>query len=256
VVERHPLELQLRAVAQEAVLPAGAVEVAERDELAADLLVDAGDGVRAVEVAAVVAVAVDGEQHLRLDLREAVDHAARAEVGRAARPHGADRGGREEGGDRLRDVRHVGRDAVAALHPERAQPGGDPRHLLAQLAPGDLALVAQLARVHDRHAVVGLAAEGVLGVVELRAAEPHGARHRAVGEHLVVAARDAEVVPDRGPEGLELLDRPAVQLLIGLEAALERAHVLRHQRVLDELRRRVPQLLPHGPASCQPCCGR
>ena len=35
---------------------------------------------RAVEVLAAVAVAVDREQHLRLDLGEAVDHAARAEL--------------------------------------------------------------------------------------------------------------------------------------------------------------------------------
>ena len=184
VVERDALEGQLRVLAEEAVLPAAAVEVAERDELAADLAVDARDGLRAVEVLAVVAVAVDGQEHLRLDLREAVDHAARAEVGRAARPDGADRGGGEERRDRLGDVRHVGRHAVALLDAERAQPGGDRRHLLAQLAPGQLGLVAQLARVHDRDAVVGLAAEGVLGVVDLRAREPLRAGHRAVAEHL------------------------------------------------------------------------
>ena len=44
----------------------------------------------AVEVLAAVAVAVDREQHLRLDLGEAVDHAARAELGRGARPDRAD----------------------------------------------------------------------------------------------------------------------------------------------------------------------
>ena len=45
VVERHALERQL-AVAQEALLPALAVEVAELHELPADLGVDAGDDVR------------------------------------------------------------------------------------------------------------------------------------------------------------------------------------------------------------------
>ena len=74
---------------------------------------------------AAVAVAVDRQQDLRLDLREAIDHRPRAELGRRARPHGADRGRGEEGRDRLGDVGHVGRDAVARAHPEPPQPGGD-----------------------------------------------------------------------------------------------------------------------------------
>ena len=59
------------------------VEVAEHDgvldrrQLREQLLHDTG----AVEVPAAVAVAVDREQDPRLDLREAVDHAAGAEVG-------------------------------------------------------------------------------------------------------------------------------------------------------------------------------
>ena len=85
------------------------------------------DDLAAVEVVPAVAVAVDRQQHLGLDLREAVDHRARAELGRRARPHGADRGGGQEGRDRLGDVGHVGGDAVARAHAERPQPGGDPR---------------------------------------------------------------------------------------------------------------------------------
>ena len=56
---------------------------------ARDLAGDLGHGVQAVEVLAAVAVAVDGEKDLRLDLGEAVDDAAGAEVRGAARPDGA-----------------------------------------------------------------------------------------------------------------------------------------------------------------------
>ena len=75
---------------------------------------------------AAVAVAVDGEQHLRLDLREAVDHAARAEVRRAAttRSRRCDAQARKRD-DRLGDVRQVGGDAVARADAERAQAGRD-----------------------------------------------------------------------------------------------------------------------------------
>ena len=136
-----------------------------------------GDHVAAVEVLAAVAVAVDGEEHLGLDLGEAVDHAGRAEVGRAARPDRADRGGGEEGDDRLGDVRHVGDDAVAALDPELAQAGGDGGDLGAQLAPAQLAQLAQLGGVQDRGLGVVLAGEDVLGVVER--GRPRTTRRRA-----------------------------------------------------------------------------
>ena len=237
VVERHLLELEVIGPL-EAVLPAGAVEVAEPHDPAADLGRDPLDRLAAVEVAPVVAVAVHGEQHLRLDLREAVDHRAGAEVGRAARPDGADRRGGQERGHRLRDVRHVGGDPVAALDAERAQAGGDPRGALAQLAPRPLGLLAQLGGVDDRHGIRILAAEQVLGVVEPRAREPLGARHLARRQHAVVAPRDAEEVPDRGPEALQVLDRPAPQLVIALVAVL--AHEAGHQRALHHLGGRLP----------------
>ena len=71
---------------------------------------------------AAVAVAVDGEQHLRLDLAEAVEHALHAEIGRAGRPDRAEAGGREHRDDRLRHVRHEAGDAVAGRRPARAAP--------------------------------------------------------------------------------------------------------------------------------------
>ena len=91
MVEGELLEAQLgRGVAgarQELVPFDGAVqwagaEVRQQDDLLQrrHLGAEAGDDVAAVEVAAVVAVAVDGKEHLRLDLGEAVDHGARAEV--------------------------------------------------------------------------------------------------------------------------------------------------------------------------------
>ena len=62
---------------------------------------------------AVVVVAVDREQHARLDLAEAVDHALHAEVRRARGEDRAARRRAQHRDDRLRHVRHVGRDAVA-----------------------------------------------------------------------------------------------------------------------------------------------
>ena len=74
---------------------------------------DLGELVGDVDDLAGVPVAVGGDEQLRLDLAEAVEHAVRAEIGRARRPDRADRGGGEHRGDRLGHVRHQRRDAVA-----------------------------------------------------------------------------------------------------------------------------------------------
>ena len=262
VVEGQLLELDLARLARVEQLPV-ADRVAQAGEVGLGLQVgqddrvldrlhlgeQPGDDVGAVEVASVVAVAVDAEEHLGLDLREAVDHAAGAEVGRAARPDGADRGGGEEGDQGLGQVRHVGGDAVAGTDPERAQCRGRPRDLVAQLAPGQRVDLAQLRRVPDRDPVRRLVGEQVLGVVEPRAREPLGAGHLAIAEDALVRCRrtDAEELPDRGPEVLELVHRPAPQgpvVAVELESALglEPAHVAGHVRALDGLRRGLPEL--------------
>ena len=94
---------------------------AQRGQFAAQF----GDGRGAVVLLAAVAVAVHGEQDDRFDLLEAVQDAAGAEVGGAGGPHGADRGGGEQGDDGLRDVGQVAADPVAGGDAEPAQLGGE-----------------------------------------------------------------------------------------------------------------------------------
>lgn len=90
---------------------------AQRGQFGAQFRHDRG----AVVLLAAVAVAVDGEQDDRLDLLETVEDAAGAEVGGAGGPHAADRGGGQQGDDRLRDVGQVAADPVAGADPEGAQ---------------------------------------------------------------------------------------------------------------------------------------
>ncbi len=92
----------------------------------------------AVDVSGAVPVAVDRHQHVRLDLPEAVDHGAHAELRRAARPHGAQRRRGEERHERLGDVRGIRHDAHARPDAEAAQPGGAPAHQVGELRPRKL----------------------------------------------------------------------------------------------------------------------
>ncbi len=261
VVEGDALEAQLGALAGgQQLLPAHraaqggevglGIEVGEDDGVleARHLRLEAGDRLAAVEVLAAVAVAVDGEEDPGLDLGEAVDDAGGAEVGRAAGPDRADARRGEEGDDRLGDVRHVGDDAVAALHAEAAQPRGEGGDLGAQLGPAQLGELAQLGGVQDRRLGVLLAGEDVLGVVEAGAGEPLRAGHLARCEDLrpVAVGPHVEEVPDRPPEPLEVVDRPAPELLVPVEPqpplGLQPAHVLGQSRALDQLGRRLPEL--------------
>src|SRR5262249_17307289 len=106
MVEGNLLESQLGALATARELlphaPAGTVrrlvQVGHEDAMLdrGQLLEDALEDRRAVEVPAAVAVAVYRDQHLRLDLGKPVDHAASPELRRGARPYRPDARGREE----------------------------------------------------------------------------------------------------------------------------------------------------------------
>ncbi len=183
------------------------------------LALQLGDRVAAIEVLAPVAVAVDGEQDLRLDLRETVDDGADAEVRRAARPRRADARAREEDLDRLGDVGQVADDPVAGLDAQLAQSRGDACDLRAQLAPGDLGSLAHLGLVDHRDRSVVAPAEDVLRVGQPRAGEPVGAGHLTAPQHPLVRALrlDLEEVPDRGPEGLDVVDRPLPEIVVAVE---------------------------------------
>lgn len=174
-----------------------------------------GDGVAAVVLLAAVAVAVDGEEDDGLDLLEAVQDAAGAEIGGAGGPHAADGGGGEERHDGLRDVGQVAADPVARLYAEGAEFGGEGADLAAELAPGDRRGLMCFVHMEQRRVMGPLAggSQGVLGVVEGGPGEPVGAGHRAVAEDALVRGGEADVEPldDRLPEGFELVDGPAVE---------------------------------------------
>src|SRR6202035_2781011 len=89
--------------------------------------------------------------------------------------------------------------------------------------------------------------EDVLGVVELGARDPPRAGHLARAEHALVGLRGAHAaeLPDARPEVLDLIDRPAPELVVVGELAavtLPRpAHEAGHLGALAILGRGLPQ---------------
>ena len=261
MVERHLLELGL-ALAGGQVLPAreppgagGSHRAGRADQVHHDHRGQARQGGHHVvdhlgpgELLASVPVAVAGDEHGRLDLREPVDDAAGAEVGRAGRPDRADAGRGEQADDRLGHVRQQGRDPVAAADAEGAQPPRHPRDLVGELSVGEMSSPGPFGIKNDRRAV-GIGPRGpqrVTGVVQRGASEPLHVGHdladqdrarAAVAEHL-------EVVPDRRPELPGLRDGPLPQVRVAAElvpAAGQPAHEPGDPGVVDRLLIRLPE---------------
>ena len=210
---------------------------------------------------AAVAVAVGGEQHLGLDLAEAVEHAAHAEVGRARGPDRAERRRGEHRDDRLGAVRQDAGDAIAGAHAHRAQLRGE-RARPARAAPPTRARARAPSSPRKISAGRGVvAAQQVLGVVEPRSGEEARAGHAVVDQP--GRGRRARRSPRRSPRPRARTPRarPPTSAtdrcssakrrpVVSLDARAERAQL----RALDARRRRRPERarLTRAPRSAQP----
>jgi hypothetical protein len=178
-----------------------------------ELAVDLGTPLEQGVPPAAVEVAVRGDQDLRRDLLEAVEHAPRSEVRRAGGPDRPQTRGRQRRRHRLWKVRQHGPDPVAPPHTEASKRGSEGRHVLLQLCMGDAARGALLATKQQGGTVVA-AAQQVLGEVETRLGEPFRAGHApGAGAEGGAGAvpQDVGKAPDRRPERLGPLHRPGVQ---------------------------------------------
>ena len=192
----------------------------------------------------VVAVAVGAEQHLGLDLAEAVDHAVDAEIGRARRPDDAlrQRGERQHAG--LGQVRDEGGGAIAGAQPDAEQRLHCPRDVARQVGVAHPAPEAVLVPEHQRIAAIA-AAQQVLRDVEACLGIPARAGHLvAVHQHGgALARRDhAAGIPHLVPEDFRVFHRPAMEIRVRIELEVVLAHhlarKLRHLRFFDRAFRR------------------
>src|SRR5437867_1776429 len=214
-------------------------------------MLDFGELTRPIEVAPAVAIAVDAEKDLRIELAEAIDDRARAEVRRAARPDRAEARRREEYDDGLGDVREVRDDAITAGDAKPRETGAHRGDLSRELRVGHDGGVLESARLgaRDERGMIVAPRERVLGVAQLGAREPRRAGHRVAREHALVAPARAhpEVLPHRRPESVEIRHRPAPEVLIRRESqtalACEPPEVPRDVRAGDGPFARTPDRL-------------
>ena len=215
----------------------------------------------AVDRAVAEAVPADRQQHRGLELREAVDDAARAELGRAARPDRSEARRRRERDQRLGDVRQVGDHAVARADAEPHEAGPCARHLLAELRERELGRLARL-RVRDDRDLVrrprrrpsrcsakfsrapgNQVAPGI-------ASEPRTVLYGA----WAFTSKNSQIDDQNAGE---VVDRPAPELVVVRERepalALEPGEVAPDLGRLPDVRRRRPQTTRQSAPTCAPC---
>jgi len=101
----------------------------------------------------------------------------------------------------------------------------------------------------ERHLRIVLAAEDVLGEADTRAREPLRSGHRAVSQHLLatLGEADLEELGDRGPEPVQVSDRPLPELVVAVKrqpaVLTQPLRVADQGRTLHPLGRRLPQEL-------------
>ena len=150
---------------------------------------------QAVDRFAVVPVAIDTDQHLGLDLPEAVEHALHAEIRRGRRPDGSERAHRQHGNQGFRQVGQVAGHPVAGTDAGVDQEPLEARHLGIELGPAHPALDLVLAPEDQGFALVTILQQ-ILGIVEACLGKPAGARHPvAIAQHrlALVADRAAKI---------------------------------------------------------------
>ena len=122
------------------------------------------------------------------------------------------------------------------------------RDEIVELAPAQPAADLVLAPEDDGVAIVG-APQQVLRVVQPRVGEEGRAGHPVAVDQdpLALVADHAAEIPDRRPEALQVGDRPAVEIVVPLEAPADaltgEGHESRHGGVRDPILRRCPQRL-------------
>ena len=166
---------------------------------------------------------------------------------------GAEARGREEGDERLRDVREIGDDAVAGADAEPLQARARSRDLLAQVAERQLdrARGTAIGR-RPRRSRVSSSRPSMCSAKLSRAPGNHSAPGMLPRpEHPLVrrVRANLEEVPERAPEAFEVADRPAMKLLVAgkVEPALgpQPDHVAPELEPLARVAWGRPQHLPH-----------
>jgi len=215
-----------RLVARQAAEYGSVVEIRHYDNTLDgwNLRHDLAHSRQAVDLLPCVAVAIGAEQHLWLDLAEAVQYALHAEIRRARRPHGAERRRGKHRDHGFRNVRQEPRHPVARTNARIRESGGDGRDLVTELRVRQHATAAALVAADQRRMII-VVTQQVLGEVESCAEEPSRARDRIRRGHSIESVNhvgpcapngkhvsdDAAEFPDRRPEPFGVRDGPVVE---------------------------------------------
>jgi hypothetical protein len=201
--------------------------------------------VRSKRALAAVDVGIGGEQQLRLDLAEPIEHAVHPELRRATRKHRPEPRGGQKQDHGLGPVRRERGHSITLPDAQLHEAGLRARDQPCELGVRDLGALARFG-AKDQGRVRVAATQGMFGVVQPCTLEPAHVRH-ATAQHRARrrVGDDLEVVPDRAPEAGQVADAEGVQRrevrANDAALALEPAQVVRHPRRFAALVARRPE---------------
>ena len=172
------------------------------------------DVVALVPVLAAEPVPVRGHQRLGLELPQSVQRCLGRIVLTTGAPDRADGRRAQKRDHRLGDVGQIADDTITEADACRAQGVGERGGTTQQLVPRHLAVRALLADVDDRRPVGARVADDLVDVVQRGTRKPPGTRHLAARQHRLRAVSNLEVVPQGGPEAVDVRHRPLPQGMV------------------------------------------
>ncbi len=166
---------------------------------------------------------VGGDHHLGPGVEDAAAQRLGGEAGEDHRVDRADARAGEHGVGELGDHRQVDAHPVALAHAEAQEDVGDAGDVVLQVAVGDVAVLARLVAGPDDGGLLALRGEVAVDAVVAGVQAPAGVPGEVdlVHVHVHDAARLMEPIDDLRlflPETVGVLDRPAVQRLVLIQA--------------------------------------
>jgi hypothetical protein len=162
---------------------------------------------QAIDRFAVVPVAIDANQHLGLDLAEAIKHALHAEIRRSGGPDGAERSCGQHGDQRFRQIGQVAATRSPSPTPAAIRNCWKRATRVIKLGAAHPPLDLVLAPENQRFAIIA-SLQQVFGVIQPRFGKPAGAGHFvAIAQHCIAFFADrAAEIPNFRPEIGGLID--------------------------------------------------
>ena len=199
-----------------------------------------------------VVVGIGREEHLGLDLAEAIRGGLRADIRGAGAPDNTGCGCGEHGNNGFGEVGHIGGHSIAGFQTFGTQGFGDAENLGAQFAPGNDAALGIFTAEDEGGFIAFAFAQHILRVVQHGPGEPLGSgKFVEIVDNFVIGfgGLNLKELPELVPEEFRFFNTPIVKFAVILKLqsvpGFQLLHEGHHLRFFAALRGSAPKFFSH-----------